>query len=151
MQPPLVLGTQAGNAMSSTGGLMGPAELRPRGSFTLSSVDAARAAASQPVTGSANHGNLVQATSIAIDPDLKLGFRSSEQCTPLAPGHHRRIYFGNPTPGLDGFGLGYVEIDENGREMVATRQAIRVFDPRPPRRSACRWEAVAKRSRRSGS
>ena len=47
--PPLVLGTQAGNAMSSTGGLMGPAELRPHGSFTLSSVDAARAAASQPV------------------------------------------------------------------------------------------------------
>ena len=127
--PPLALGTQAGNAMSSTGGLMGPAELRPHGSFALTSVDAARAAASQPVTGTANHGNLTQATSIAIDPDLKLGFRSSQQCTPLQPGHHRRIYFGNPTPGQDGFGLGYVEIDDKGREIAATRKAISVFDP----------------------
>jgi FtsP/CotA-like multicopper oxidase with cupredoxin domain len=127
--PPLVLGTQAGNAMSSTGGLMGPAELRPHGSFALTSVDAARAAASQPVTGTANPGNLVQATSIAIDPDLKLGFRSSPQCAPLAAGHHRRVYFGNPTPEVDGFGLAYAEIDENGREITATRTAMTTFDP----------------------
>jgi FtsP/CotA-like multicopper oxidase with cupredoxin domain len=127
--PPLVLGTQAGNAMSSTGGLMGPAELRPHGSFALTSVDAARGAASQPVTGTANPGNLTQATSIAIDPDLKLGFRSSPQCTPLAAGHHRRIYFGDPTPGVDGFGLAYVEVDDKGREMAATRTAMTSFDP----------------------
>ena len=127
--PPLALGTQAGNAMSGTGGLMGPAELRPHGSFALAGVDAARNAASLPVTGDANPGNLMQAPSIAIDPDLKLGFRTSAQCTPLAPGHHRRIYFGNPTPGEDGFGLGYVEVDEKGREIVATRKPISVFDP----------------------
>jgi L-ascorbate oxidase len=81
------------------------------------------------VTGSANPGNLVQATSIAIDPDLKLGFRGSPDCVPLQPGHRRRIYFGNPPPGQDGFGLGYVEIDEKGREIAATRKAISVFDP----------------------
>ena len=127
--PPLALGMEAGNAMSGTGGLMGPAQLRPRGSFTLTDVDGARAAASQPVTGSANPGNLVQATSIAIDPDLKLGLRGSPDCVPLAEGHHRRIYFGNPTPGEDGFGLGYVEIDEKGREIAATRKAVASFDP----------------------
>jgi L-ascorbate oxidase len=129
MLPPLALGTQAGNAMSGTGGLMGQAQLRPRGTFALTDIDGARAAATLPVSGFANPGNLFQAPTIAIDPDLKLGLRGSPDCVPLAPGHHRRIYFGNPTPGQDGFGLGYAEIDENGREIVATRKAISVFDP----------------------
>jgi FtsP/CotA-like multicopper oxidase with cupredoxin domain len=127
--PPLALGMEAGNAMSGTGGLMGQAQLRPRGSFTLTDVDGARAAANKPVTGSANPGNLMQATSIAIDPSLKLGFRTTPDCAPLAAGHRRRIYFGNPTPGQDGFGLGYVEIDDKGREIAATRKAIASFDP----------------------
>jgi L-ascorbate oxidase len=127
--PPLALGMEAGNAMSGTGGLMGPAQLRPRGSFALTDIAGARAAASQAVTGSANPGNLTQATSIAIDPDLKLGLRSSPDCVPLAAGHHRRIYFGDPTPGVDGFGLGYAEIDEKGREIAATRKPVTSFDP----------------------
>jgi FtsP/CotA-like multicopper oxidase with cupredoxin domain len=127
--PPLALGMEAGNAMSGTGGLMGPAQLRPRGSFSLTDIAGARAAASKPVSGSANPGNLVQATSIAIDPDLKLGLRASPDCVPLAAGHHRRIYFGDPTPGVDGFGLGYVEIDDKGREIAATRKPITSFDP----------------------
>jgi hypothetical protein len=129
VQPPLALGNQARNALAANGALMGPAELRPRGSLSLVNLDGARSAAKGPVTGSANPGNLVQATSIAIDPDLKLGFRGSPDCVPLQPGHRRRIYFGNPTPGQDGFGLGYVEIDEKGREIAATRKAISVFDP----------------------
>ena len=127
--PPLALGMEAGNAMSGTGGLMGPAELRPRGSFALTDIAGARAAAGRPVIGSANPGNLVQATAIAIDPDLKLGLRGSPDCVPLAAGHRRRVYFGNPTPGQDGFGLGYVEIDDKGREIAATRKAIASFDP----------------------
>jgi L-ascorbate oxidase len=129
VQPPLALGTQAGNAMSSTGGLMGPATLRPHGSFALTDVDSARGAVNLPVDASAHPGALTQAASIAIDPALKLGFRTSAQCAPLAAGHHRRIYFGNPTPGQDGFGLGYAEIDEKGREIAATRKPISVFDP----------------------
>jgi L-ascorbate oxidase len=127
--PPLVVGTQGRDAMSATGALMGNAELRPRGSMSLVNIDTARGAANQPVTGSAHHEGLVQAQTIAIDPDLKLGLRSSVDCVPLLPGHHRRIFFGNPTPGEDGFGLGYVEVDEKGREMEATRKAIQVFDP----------------------
>ncbi len=125
--PPLALGNQATNALGANGVLMGPTALRPRGSFTLTNVDGARAAANLSVTGSANPGNLVQATSIAIDPDLKLGLRSSPDCVPLAPGHHRRIYFGYPTPPT--FGLGYVEIDEKGREIASTFKDVTAFDP----------------------
>jgi FtsP/CotA-like multicopper oxidase with cupredoxin domain len=47
----------------------------------------------------------------------------------LAPRHRRRIYFGDPTPGIDGFGLGYVEVDERGREIAATRKPVGSFDP----------------------
>ena len=71
--PPLVLGQQGRDAMSLTGALMGQTELRPRGAMSLVKIDAARAAAGGPVTGSANPGHLHQAPSIAIDPDLKLG------------------------------------------------------------------------------
>ena len=127
--PPLVLGTQGHDAMSGTGALMGPSELRPRGSMSLVGVDAARAASSRPVTGSANHEGLQQAQSIAIDPDLKLGMRASPDCVPLKPGHRRRIFFGDPTPGIDGFGLGYVEVDDKGREIETTRKPVQVFDP----------------------
>ena len=124
--PPITVGSQGSAAMSATGALMGTAELRPRGSMTLGSIDTARAAANLPVTGSAHHEGLVQAPTIAIDPDLKLGLRSSSDCVPLQPGHHRRIFFGYPTPA--DFGLGYVEVDEKGREIEATRKAVNEFD-----------------------
>jgi L-ascorbate oxidase len=126
---PLVVGTQGRDAMAASGALMGEAALRPHGSMSLVTVDAARAASSQPVTGWASPDGLLQAPAIAIDPALKLGLRSSPDCVPLAPGHRRRIFFGNPTPGEDGFGLGYVEVDERGREIEATRKPIQVFDP----------------------
>jgi L-ascorbate oxidase len=125
--PPLVVGTQGRDAMSAKGALMGDAELRPRGSMSLVNVETARAAAGGAVTGSAHHEGLVQAPSIAIDSDLKLGLRSSSDCVPLKEGHHRRIFFGYPT--TVNFGLGYVEVDEKGREIEATRKAVLAFDP----------------------
>jgi FtsP/CotA-like multicopper oxidase with cupredoxin domain len=127
--PPLVIGTQGPDSMGANGALMGQTALRPHGSMSLVSIAAARAASSLPVTGDAAPGSLVQAPTIAIDPALKLGLRASPDCVPLAGGHHRRIFFGNPTPGEDGFGLGYVEVDEKGREIEATRKPIQVFDP----------------------
>jgi L-ascorbate oxidase len=127
--PPIVVGTQGYDAMSSTGALMGNAALRPRGSMSLVDIDTARGAAGGAVTGSAHHEGVVQAQSIAIDPDLKLGLRSSPDCVPLKEGHHRRVFFGDPTPGVDGFGLGYVEVDEKGREIEATRKPVQSFDP----------------------
>ena len=125
--PPIMVGTQGQDAMSATGALMGNAELRPRGSMTLGSIDAARRASNLPVTGSAHPEGLVQAPTIAIDSDLKLGLRSSPDCVPLRAGHHRRIFFGYPTPA--DFGLGYVEVDEKGREIEATRKAVLEFEP----------------------
>jgi L-ascorbate oxidase len=125
--PPIAVGTQGHDAMSGTGALMGTAELRPRGSMSLGSIETARKAANLPVTGSAQNEGLVQAPTIAIDPDLKLGLRSSSDCIPLQPGHHRRILFGYPTP--VNFGLGYVEVDEKGREIEATRKTVINFDP----------------------
>ena len=127
--PPLALGSQAKGAMAVDGALMGPTKLKMRGSLVLADLDAARAAAKLPVTGSASPGSLVQAASIAIDPELKLGLRGSAECRTLQSGHRRRIYFGNPTPGQDGFGLGYVEVDDKGNEVTATRKAISVFEP----------------------
>jgi L-ascorbate oxidase len=127
--PPLAVGTQGRDSMAADGVLMGQTALRPHGAMSLVSVDSARASSSLPVTGTAAPDSLVQAPTIAIDPALKLGLRASADCVPLAPGHHRRIFFGNPTPGEDGFGLGYVEVDERGHEMEATRKAIQVFDP----------------------
>lgn len=57
-------------------------------------------------------------------------------CAPLAPGHRRRIYFGNPGTGSDPqhgdlpiFGLGYEEIDANGNVVSGTSQGLTQFDP----------------------
>jgi L-ascorbate oxidase len=62
-------------------------------------------------------------------------------CAALAPGHHRRIYYGNPTspdspstPGFDQygdpiFGLGYEEIDQNGNPVPGTFVDFTRYDP----------------------
>ena len=41
--------------------------------------------------------------------------------------HHRKILFGFPTD--TSFGLGYVEVDQNGRDIEATRTPIREYSP----------------------
>jgi L-ascorbate oxidase len=51
-------------------------------------------------------------------------------CKVLAPGHHRRVFFGladytNP----NSFGLGYEEIDQNGVAVPGTQRPISQFDP----------------------
>lgn len=72
---------------------------------------------------------LRQATEYAIDPALKLGLRHDPACDNLAPGERRRIFFGNPTPGQDGFGLATVVIGADGQEKPGTATPMRVFDP----------------------
>jgi len=68
-----------------------------------------------------------QATAYAIDPALALGLRQDPACGNLAPGERRRIYFGNPTPGKDAFGLASSIIGADGRERALT--PMRSFDP----------------------
>jgi FtsP/CotA-like multicopper oxidase with cupredoxin domain len=49
-------------------------------------------------------------------------------CKALAPGHRRRIFFGVPAGTVDGFGLGYEEIDRSGRPVQGTFKEVLSFD-----------------------
>jgi FtsP/CotA-like multicopper oxidase with cupredoxin domain len=86
-------------------------------------VAAAQAAAAAPLPGPGPG----QARAHAIDPALALGLRQDPACRNLAPGERRRIYFGNPTPGKDGFGLASSVIGADGRERALT--PMRSYDP----------------------
>jgi FtsP/CotA-like multicopper oxidase with cupredoxin domain len=52
-------------------------------------------------------------------------------CSPLAPGHHRRIFFGlvDPTNPSSLFGLGYEEVDQNGAVVPGTQIPVTSFNP----------------------
>jgi len=65
--------------------------------------------------------------SAAVAPTLT----SDASCRPLAPGHHRRIFFGmeNPTDAHSKFGLGYEEVNGNGAVVAGTQVPISAFDP----------------------
>jgi len=54
---------------------------------------------------------------------------ASPNCAALAPGHHRRIFFGVPGDNPDGFGLGYEEVDAHGNSVPGTFQDVAEFDP----------------------
>ena len=52
-------------------------------------------------------------------------------CTALAAGHHRRIFYGlvDPTNPASQFGLGYEEVDRNGVVVPGTQLPVTAFDP----------------------
>jgi L-ascorbate oxidase len=52
-------------------------------------------------------------------------------CTALAAGHHRRIFYGlvDPTNPASQFGLGYEEVDQNGVVVPGTQLPVTAFDP----------------------
>jgi FtsP/CotA-like multicopper oxidase with cupredoxin domain len=52
-------------------------------------------------------------------------------CTPLAPGHRRRIFFNTPPNGV-GFGLGYEEVDAKGVPVPGTFKDVAAYDPMNP-------------------
>jgi FtsP/CotA-like multicopper oxidase with cupredoxin domain len=57
---------------------------------------------------------------------------SDPTCTPLPPGHMRRIFFNVPAGMPDAFGMGYEEIDANGNPVPGTFQDVAPFDPARP-------------------
>ncbi len=115
----------ASEALSSSGQLLGPVALQVPG--TTNTVSAASAsAATTPASGPAIQPSLTQAGGAAITPQILVGQTADPLCKPLASGHHRKILFGYPTP--TSFGLGYVEVDQNGNEIEATRTPIRQFN-----------------------
>jgi FtsP/CotA-like multicopper oxidase with cupredoxin domain len=106
--------------LGSEPSLVEPPARRP---VPLASVQR-RASASE--TGTAPAG-VRQATAYAIDPALKLGLRIDPACANLKVGQHRRIYFGNPHPGQDGFGLATAVVDADENEVSTT--PMEPFDP----------------------
>lgn len=101
--------------------LMAPGALRPE------PLDQVQKPANARLLTAAPHMHM--ATAYAIDPELKLGLREDPHCANLAKGEYRRIYFGNPTPGQDGFGLATVVVGADGKEKPDTATPMRVFDP----------------------
>jgi FtsP/CotA-like multicopper oxidase with cupredoxin domain len=78
------------------------------------------------------------ANPLAISRDLKAyneAAPSETGCRPLAAGHRRRIFF-NLIPAPRGeeqpFGLGYEEVDQNGRPVPGTFHDIEGFNPDVP-------------------
>ena len=49
-------------------------------------------------------------------------------CAPLAPGHMRRIFLNLTQPSPAKFGIGYEELDQNGRPVPGTFSDVKVFD-----------------------
>jgi FtsP/CotA-like multicopper oxidase with cupredoxin domain len=116
-------------ALATTGQLLATPTLKVPGTTTTvpaTSATAATTASTSPVI----QPSLVQASTAAITPQLATGKVSTPNCKPLAPGHHRKILFGFPN--ATAFGLGYVEVDQNGREMENTRIPIKEFDATKP-------------------
>jgi L-ascorbate oxidase len=56
---------------------------------------------------------------------------NENKCAPLAPGHSRRIYLGTAGETL-AFGMGYEEIDADGKPVPGTTQEIMPFNPDRP-------------------
>jgi L-ascorbate oxidase len=110
--------------LSTAGQLLKPAALTVPGTTTTVSAGSASAAAT-PASGPAVQVGLTQAGASAISPQTLTGQTADPLCKPLASGNHRKILFGYPTP--TSFGLGYVEVDKNGKDIEATRTPIREY------------------------
>jgi len=114
-------------ALSTSGPLLAPATLQVPGTTTSVPASSAGAAVTAPATGPSVQPGLTQAASAAITPEVAVGQVADPKCQPLAAGHRRKILFGYPS--AMSFGLGYVEVDQNGRDIEATRIPISEFDP----------------------
>lgn len=112
----------ASTLMSSTGILGGPVRIDgPRNSGGILLQNAPKLLHQMPA-GDATvlREHLASLTAV---PDVP-----SAPCAALAPGHHRRIFFGAPKDDPDAFGLGYEEVDQHGRVVPATFRDITEFD-----------------------
>ena len=125
----VALGAHSKAALSSNGQLSAPTVAQVPGTATLVPVSTAGPALTTPSAGPALQPQLVP-SSTAVTPSIATGQTPSPSCTPLPIGHHRKILFGYPTS--TSFGIGYVEVDQFGHDMEATRIPIQEFDPKVP-------------------
>jgi L-ascorbate oxidase len=72
---------------------------------------------------------------VALSTDLRTAnaaVGADPTCTPLPPGHMRRIFFNVPAGMPNAFGMGYEEIDASGSAVPGTFQDVAPFDPARP-------------------
>jgi hypothetical protein len=109
-------GLQAPNSQASTVSVSGAAANLTRAGGVLAEV-------------TARFPGLSKALHLSNAPQRKTApAESTTNCGALAPGHHRRIYFGIPTGNPNGFGLGYEEIDQSGIPVPGTFLDLSPFD-----------------------
>ena len=121
---------EAREALSESGQLLAPSKLQVPGTKTTVRAALGDPAMTMPPGGPHQQPSLTQARSAAITPEVLVGQAPDPNCKPLAAGHRRKILFGYPTDTT--FGLGYVEVDQSGRDIEATRVPIQAFDPVKP-------------------
>jgi FtsP/CotA-like multicopper oxidase with cupredoxin domain len=83
------------------------------------------------VKGDANKMMMPRELSRDMDGDnRRVGVDNT--CHALPTGHMRRIFYGNPTTDLDGFGLAYEEVDEHGNVVGKAATDVEEFNPMKP-------------------
>ena len=117
-------------ALSAAGQLLASPLLQVPGTATAVPALSGGPEVTAPSGGPIAQPNLTQAMTGAITPETLVGRAPDPNCRPLAVGHRRRILFGYPSDTT--FGLGYVEVDQGGQEIEATRVPIHEFDPVNP-------------------
>jgi len=77
--------------------------------------------------------SLANAQSVSVDlRRVNAAVPNDSTCTPLTPGHMRRIFFGTTAQPPYALGLGYEEIDAQGATVPGTYIDIAPFDPGTP-------------------
>jgi len=120
--PALNVTGAAAKLLSPTGLLNGPVKIDGgRNGANISLQDASKFAAQ--LSPSAAKVFREHLAALSAPSDLP-----SAPCVALPPGHHRRIFFGTPSDNPDAFGLGYEEVDQNGKVVPGTFRDIQQFD-----------------------
>lgn len=115
-------------ALAPGGIFSSPAALRMPGAERPVDLATARRLHAQARPGPLPAGVTLADSPRAMTEGVRLGLDRDAACRALPAGHRRRILFGNPEPGTDGFGLGYEEIDADGRRVGGSRRGISTFD-----------------------
>jgi L-ascorbate oxidase len=95
----------------------------------LARVEFAQPASAMSAVEVASHANIAVALAVPTPAARAAIMPAGTDCVPLSDGHHRRIFFGveNPNDANTKFGIGYEEVDRNGK--VVKQLPVSAFDP----------------------
>jgi FtsP/CotA-like multicopper oxidase with cupredoxin domain len=120
--PKVTVNGPAANMLSATGILGGPVKIDGGRNNTNVTLQAATRLASQ-LPPNASKELKEHLAALSAPSELP-----SAPCVALPVGHRRRIFFGLPPDNADAFGLGYEEVDQNGKPVQGTFRDITQFD-----------------------